>query len=133
MTAVIDTSALMALLLDEKEANAVAAAIETGDSLFMSAANVAEALIVARRRGVGPEMSDLIEGAEAEIVPVTPAFARAVADAYEKWGKGVHPAGLNFGDCFSYALAREFACPLLYVGDDFARTDIESAIALKGA
>lgn len=61
--------------------------------------------------------------------PVAPVDADKVADAYDRWGKGVHPAGLNFGDCFAYALARVRGCPLLFVGDDFRRTDITSAIA----
>jgi len=60
---------------------------------------------------------------------VTEAFAQRVARTYQRWGKGVHPAALNFGDCFAYALAEERACPLLYVGGDFARTDIVAAIA----
>lgn len=61
--------------------------------------------------------------------PVAPMDADTVADAYDRWGKGVHPAGLNFGDCFAYALAKSQNCPLLFVGDDFAQTDVESALA----
>ena len=64
----------------------------------------------------------------AEIVSVTPASARRIAEAYEAWGKGVHPAALNFGDCFAYALAKEQGCPLLYVGGDFAKTDIPGVL-----
>lgn len=63
-----------------------------------------------------------------EVVPVTSAAAPRIAQAYERWGKGVHPAGLNFGDCFAYAAAEEHACHLLYVGDAFARTDIEGVL-----
>jgi len=59
---------------------------------------------------------------------VTPASARRIAQAYENWGKGAHPAALNFGDCFAYELAREHDCRLLYVGDDFSRTDIEGVL-----
>jgi ribonuclease VapC len=59
---------------------------------------------------------------------VTPASARHVARAYERWGKGFHPAGLNFGDCFAYALAKEHSCPLLFVGKDFSKTDIASVL-----
>ena len=65
---------------------------------------------------------------DAEIAPVTDDFARSVADAYDRWGKGVNPAGLNFADCFAYALAMERSCPLLFVGDDFAKTDVVPAI-----
>jgi ribonuclease VapC len=64
-----------------------------------------------------------------EIVSVTPASARRIAAAYERWGRGMHPAGLNFGDCFSYEVAKERSCPLLYVGDDFSHTDLESALS----
>ena len=85
-------------------------------------------MIVARRRNVGEEMGALIEDLAFEVVSVTPAAAYRIAAAYERWGKGVHPAGLNFGDCFSYEVAKEHACRLLYVGGDFAKTDIESAL-----
>ncbi len=56
---------------------------------------------------------------------MTPAAAQRIAHAYAKWGKGVHPAALNFGDCFAYEVAKDRGCPLLYVGDDFAKTDIK--------
>ena len=124
---VVDTSALMAIVLNEAEADPCAAALEAEDDLLISAGTVAEALIVAARRNVGEEMERLIDGLGFEIVSVTPATARRIAQAYEKWGKGVHPAALNFGDCFAYEVAKEHRCRLLYVGDDFAQTDIESA------
>ena len=60
-------------------------------------------------------------------MPVTEYDAFQVAEAYSQWGKGVHPAGLNYGDCFAYALARQRACPLLFVGEDFTKTDIRLA------
>ena len=128
---VVDTSALMAILRDEESAHACSAALEANDRLLMSAATVAEALIVADRRGLGTQMRTLIDGLGLEIVDVTPAVARDVADVYERWGKGVHPAALNFGDCFAYALASDRRCPLLYVGDDFVQTDIVSALAAQ--
>ncbi len=103
------------------------AALERAGDLAISAGTVAEALIVAGRRGVGEEIAAMISGLGIEIVPVTEAAARRVADAYGKWGKGVHPAGLNFGDCFAYSLAAERDCALLYVGDDFSRTDVRPA------
>ena len=120
----IDTSALMAILLDENEADRCSNAIETADRLLISAGTVAETLIVAERRGVGEQMAALIDGLGFEIAPVTPAAARRVAAAYGQWGKGIHPAALNFGDCFAYEVAKENDCPLLYVGDDFAKTDL---------
>jgi ribonuclease VapC len=89
---------------------------------------VAEALIVAARRNVAEEVSRLIDGLGLEIVSVTPASARRIAAAYGRWGRGAHPAGLNFGDCFSYEVAKEHSCRLLYVGNDFSRTDLESAL-----
>jgi ribonuclease VapC len=121
----VDTSALMAIVLNEPEADACAAALETEDRLLISAGTVAEALIVAKQRNVGEEMSQLIDGLGFEIVSVTPASARRIAAAYEQWGKGVHPAALNFGDCFAYEVAKEHNCRLLYVGKDFARTDVD--------
>jgi ribonuclease VapC len=121
----VDTSALMAIVLDEPDADACIAALEIEDVLLISAGTLAEALIVSNRRNVGEAMATLLDGLGFEVVPVTQTSARRVAEAYERWGKGAHPAGLNFGDCFAYAVAREHGCRLLYVGDDFSRTDIE--------
>jgi ribonuclease VapC len=61
-------------------------------------------------------------------VTVTPAAAQRIGQAYQQWGRGLHPAALNFGDCFAYEVAKEHACRLLYVGDDFAKTDIEGVL-----
>jgi ribonuclease VapC len=124
----VDTSALMAIVLDEPEAAACSAAIEAADVLVISAGTVAEALIVSVRRNVGEEMDALIQGLGFDVVNVTLASARRMAQAYEKWGKGVHPASLNFGDCFAFEVANENACPLLYVGNEFRKTDIESVL-----
>jgi ribonuclease VapC len=124
----VDTSALMAILLDEPEAQACMAALTDAASVLISAGTLAEALIVAARRNIGEEMAALIEGAGFEVVPVTQGSARRVSEAYGRFGKGVHAAGLNFGDCFAYEVARENGCPLLYVGEDFARTDLASAL-----
>ncbi len=124
----VDTSALMAILLNAPEANACAAILEAEDRLLISAATLAEALIVSARRNVGAEIDQLIARLGFEVVSVTPASARHIAQAYEKWGKGVHEAALNFGDCFAYELAKAHGCRLLYVGKDFAQTDIESAL-----
>jgi ribonuclease VapC len=124
----VDTSALMAIVLDEKGADACIAALEGEEAILISAGTVAEALIVAARRNVGKEMADLIEGLGFDVVAVTPASARRIAQAYAKWGKGLNPASLNFGDCFAYAVAKENSCRLLYVGDDFVKTDIASVL-----
>jgi ribonuclease VapC len=127
----VDTSALMAIVLDEVEATACIAALETEDEILISAATVAESLIVATHRRAGEGMAQIIDGLGFNVVAVTSASARRVADAYARWGKGYHPAGLNFGDCFAYELAKANDCPLLYVGGDFARTDIRGALNLR--
>jgi ribonuclease VapC len=124
----IDTSALMAIALGQAEAEACIRILEAEPEVLISAGTVAEALIVATRRNVGEEMARLIDGLGFDVVTVTPASARRVAAAYERWGKGVHPAGLNFGDCFSYEVAKEHACGLLFVGEDFAKTDVGSVL-----
>jgi len=124
----VDTSALMAILLDDPQADACASALEDESHPVISAVTVAEALIVAARRNVAEEMEQLIGNLGFEIVNVTPASARRVAEAYGKWGKGMHPAGLNFGDCFAYQVAKEHQCRLLFTGNDFAQTDVSSAM-----
>ena len=122
----VDTSALMAIVLNEPEAAACIAALEAEESVLISAGTLAEALIVAARRNIAEEVSSLIEGLGFEIVSVTPASARRISQAYQQWGKGMHPAGLNLGDCFAYEVAKTHGCRLLYVGGDFAKTDIAS-------
>jgi ribonuclease VapC len=124
----LDTSALMAVVLDEADGEACMRVLEKETEIVISAATIAEALIVAARRNVGHEMTNLIDGLGFEVITVTPAMARRVADAYARWGKGVHRASLNFGDCFAYVVAKEYACPLLFVGDDFSKTDLERAV-----
>lgn len=124
----IDTSALVAIALDEPFADACIAALEAEDEILISATTFAEALVVSARRHVGAGMARVLGRFDLEIIPVTAESARRVGAAYERWGKGIHPAALNFGDCFAYALAKERACPLLYVGDDFAKTDIEGVL-----
>lgn len=124
----VDTSALMAILLKEESAGACVAALRTNERIVISAGTVAEALIVAERRALGSEMATLIDGLGLEVENVTLAAARRVAEGYARWGKGVNPAGLNFGDCFAYEVATTRECPLLYVGTDFARTDIASVL-----
>jgi ribonuclease VapC len=124
---VVDTSALMAIALKEAEADRCKFALVDDGQPLISAGTLAETLIVAARRGVGEEMARLIDALDLQVVNVTQASARRAASAYDSWGKGVHPAGLNFADCFAYELAREYDCPLLFIGDDFAKTDIAAA------
>lgn len=125
----VDTSALMAILLNEAEARACAAILEAESVLLISAGTLAEALIVAARRNLGDEMAQLVAGLGFTVEAVSQAGARRAADAYGRWGKGIHPAGLNFGDCFSYEIATTFVCPLLFVGNDFRQTDVVCALA----
>ena len=124
----VDTSALMAIALGEQEADACIRVLETETQVVISAGTVAEALIVAAGRNVDEEMTRMIDGLGFEIVSVTAASARRIAAAYARWGRGAQPAGLNFGDCFSYEIAKERACALLYVGTDFSKTDLENAL-----
>lgn len=124
----VDTSSLMAIVLNEAEAGACVAALTTNDELLISAATIAEALIVATRRNFGEEMMRLIDGLGFNTVTVTPAAGRRIALAYQRWGKGSHAAGLNFGDCFAYDVAKEHNCPLLFIGEDFARTDLKGVL-----
>jgi ribonuclease VapC len=124
----VDTSALMAIVLDEAEAGTCIAVLEKEDNVLISAGTIAEALIVGARRNVSAEIESMIDGLGFTAVAVTPASARRIASAYACWGKGIHAAGLNFGDCFAYEVARENDCPLLYVGGDFARTDVKRAL-----
>ena len=125
---VVDTSALMAILLDEPDAEACAATLESAEDPLLSAGTMAEALIVAARRNIGAEMARLIDGMPFEIVAVTSASARRIALAYQTWGKGWHGAALNFGDCFAYDLAKTLGCPLLYVGRDFGQTGVDGVL-----
>jgi ribonuclease VapC len=124
----VDTSALMAIVLGEPTADACISVLESEAEVLISAGTVAEALIVAAGRGVCEEMAGLIEGLGFNVVTVTPASARRIAESYERWGKGLHPAALNFGDCFSYDVAKSHSCRLLFVGDEFSKTDLQSAL-----
>jgi ribonuclease VapC len=124
----VDTSALMAIVLKEPEADACKAALAAEDEILISAGTVAEALMVSARRSVDREVGRTIDRLGFDVVAVTPASARRIAEAYQRWGRGLHPAALNFGDCFAYEVAKEHACRLLYVGDDFVKTDIEGVL-----
>lgn len=122
---VVDTSALMAVLLNEPAAEHCAEVL-ANERVLVSAVTMAEALVVADRRGLRKEMADLLDGLDLEVVDASAATARQVADVYARWGKGIHRASLNFGDCFAYGLAQNLGCGLLFVGDDFARTDVRA-------
>lgn len=134
---IVDSSALVALLHDEPEAAAlakvVAAALDRREPLAVSAATLVEASIVAdgpRDPVRSARFDAIVAGMRAEVVPLTAAQTAIARQAHRDYGKGSgHPARLNLGDCFAYALAKERHEPLLYVGDDFARTDIASALA----
>jgi ribonuclease VapC len=128
---VLDTSALLALLLDEAEAEDFRAAVEEDTTRLVSAATLLEtALVIEARKGEpgGRELDTLIQKAEVVVVPVDADHVSEARRAYRRFGKGRHPAGLNFGDMFAYALARTAGEPLLFKGDDFARTDIGRVI-----
>ena len=128
---VVDTSALAAVFFTEPDAPRFVRALQQTPSACMSAANFLEIGIVIDNRDAPEQMVDLdlfLAEAGVEIVPVTMGQARIARDAYRRVGKGNHQAGLNFGDCFAYALAKERDLPLLFKGDDFARTDLRSAM-----
>ena len=124
----VDTSALMAIVLKEPTSAACVNALEGADHVLISAGTLAEAMIVSARRNVAPGMAELLDQLDCEVVPVTAAVARRIGEAYARWGRGMHPAALNFGDCFSYELAKAHNCPLLFVGEDFAKTDVEGVL-----
>ena len=129
---IVDTSALIAILRDEPEATACAQAIEAAAHRRISAANFVEAAIVidgSRDPVVSRRFDDLVKEAQLVIEAVTEAQAKIARDAYRDFGRGSgHPARLNFGDCFAYALARATGEPLLFKGEDFSRTDIVPAL-----
>ena len=124
----LDSSALIAVGLREPDWEDCFRAITFERHFVMSAATFAEPLIAASRRKV-THMQAYLQSLPIEVVPVDEATSRRVLAIYERWGKGFHPAQLNFGDCFSYDVAKQFGCPLLYIGNDFSQTDIPSALA----
>lgn len=119
----------MASVLDGPEADDMTKALEQDGDLVISAATVAEALIVSRLRGVGKAMAALIAGLGATIAPVALVNAETGADACDRRGKGVYPAGLIFGDCRVYALAKSKSCARLFGGWDFYQTELESVVS----
>jgi ribonuclease VapC len=128
---VVDASALVAIFFMEPDAPRFLRALQERPYAFMSAANFLEIAIVIDNRDLREQMVDLdlfLAEAAVEVVPVTAGQARIARDAYRRFGRGDHPAGLNFGDCFAYALAKERDLPLLFKGEDFARSDVRPAL-----
>lgn len=128
---IIDTSAVMAVLLGEEGADDILALLVDAPTLDMSAATYLECTVVLDRR-VGPasraRFSEILRALDVRIVDFTHEQADVGREAYRRYGKGSgHPAGLNLGDCFSYALSATTGEPLLFVGDDFTHTDLVSA------
>ena len=128
---VLDTSAVVAILRNEPEAASFARAISRSTVRRLSAASYVEvgAVIDGGRDPVASRrLDELLEAMDAQIEPVTVAQARIARAAYRDYGRGSgHPAGLNYGDCFAYALARELGEPLLFKGNDFHHTDVTPA------
>jgi len=129
---IVDSSALIAILKHEPQWRAYSNALGEAESVRISAANYLEASIMLdgwKIPMLSHQLDELIEQFNIVIEPVTVTQAKIARQAYRDYGKGSgHPAGLNFGDCFSYALARDKREPLLYRGDDFVHTDLRSAI-----
>ena len=124
---ILDTSALLAILLREPDAERFAAALESADTVRMSVASYVEAAIYIDRNEdrVRRAMLDtFVKDFAIQLEPVTVEQAFLARQAYVLFGKGRHKAGLNFGDCFSYALAKAFSEPLLFKGGDFGHTDL---------
>jgi ribonuclease VapC len=132
---IVDSSALVAILKREPERDAFSVLLEAVRDVKISAATYFETCIVidsAKQPGAGCMLDDLIKVSKIAIEPVTAEQAQIARQAYRNYGKGSgHPANLNFGDCFSYALARDKREPILFKGDDFNHTDLRSALDAK--
>jgi ribonuclease VapC len=128
---IVDTSALIAVLMNEEDEDTFARAMLKAESLKMTAATWLEAAIIIDQRphpGDGYAFEDDVKYLKIQMVPVTVEIAYLAKVAYNRFGKGQHSARLNCGDCFSYALAKHTSEPLLFKGNDFAQTDIRSAL-----
>jgi ribonuclease VapC len=129
---VIDSSAVLAILKQESAAARCALAIANDSVRLMSAASLVEAGMVMQARfgdGGARGLDALLRRAQIEIAPFDAEQVAIARDAFRRFGKGRHPAGLNLGDCFAYALAKRRGEPLLFVGDDFGRTDLAAALS----
>ena len=128
---IVDSSAVVAILNREADAERYEDAIASALKRRMSVANLLEASIVVEGRGgavAGHELDLLLERFGIELEPVTAEQLAAARRAWRRFGRGNHPAALNFGDCFAYALAETTGEPLLFKGGDFAKTDVEAAL-----
>ena len=124
---VVDTSAILAVLLKETEAELFLDALEKND-VYFPATVLVEANILALGRGLTRDLTRLIAALDANVVAIDEELAQASILAYRRYGKGRHTASLNFGDCFVYATAKALSCPLLFKGNDFVHTDIKEAV-----
>ncbi|MGZ3297943.1 MAG: type II toxin-antitoxin system VapC family toxin [Asticcacaulis sp.] len=127
---VVDTSAIVALLQDEPESAHFLACLNVADQVIISAASLLETRMVLYPRNpiLLDKLMTLLFTLNARVEPVTATQSDIAFDAFRRYGKGSgHPAGLNFGDCFAYALARERGAALLFKGDDFVHTDVVAA------
>lgn len=128
---IVDTSSLIAILFGEADAELYARALSTADESSISAANFVETsmIVETQTRAAGSRYFDsFFRRAGIVIEPVTVEHAHLAREAWHDFGKGRHPAGLDFGDCFAYALAKATGQPLQYKGNDFSRTGIVSAL-----
>jgi ribonuclease VapC len=129
---IVDSSALVGVALGEAGAAALLAALARSVTNRISAANLLETWMVIDRRGVPealPILADTIMRAALDVEPVTVAQVEIAREAWARYGKGSgHPAQLNFGDCFAYALAKHLDEPLLFIGNDFVHTDVQTAL-----
>lgn len=127
----IDTSAIMAILLREQDAERYAAVLVNADEVLISASTVLEATIVATRlTGSAVAIERMVSSQPLTVVPFDSEQILVAQQGFIRFGKGRHPAGLNFGDCFSYALAKVRGLPLLWKGEDFAQVDVLSALEI---
>jgi|SRR6195952_2842774 ribonuclease VapC len=128
---IIDSSALLALVLNEPDGKLFARAIASAERPRLSAVNWFEATLLIDRKGdavAASRFGDFITEFGIEVIQFTPEHARRARQARGIYGKGQHPAKLNFGDCMAYATAKIEGAPLLFKGNDFAQTDIEPAL-----
>ena len=125
---ILDTSAIIAIIMKEQEAGALAKAISTSNTVAIASPTAVEAgIVLGNHLGFNTAtavLKNFFQVMEAEIIPFTQMHWQYALKAYDKFGKGRHPAALNFGDCFSYAAAKLAKQPLLFKGNDFNRTDI---------
>ena len=126
---VVDSSALLALILDEEDADRFADALVGSAEAVMSVANLVEASIVLARRGEHADslLDETLHQLGIRPVDITVEQGQLAREAHRHFGRGRHPARLNFGDCFAYALAKSLDAPLLFKGGDFAQTDVKAA------